>query len=169
MSATPHARVITDKDIEESHRQRTSNDTPTRRSAMRIEPQKTKPPSASRQWHTSAARLVNGPASKRSKPELSVQQRSEAIDRPYLKRIATLRDQVSYAKLELVKLQGGLLGTNTQSSAASTSNYIPASEIQTSDMAGLIEAQRALITSLETQLEDALELARHAGIRRATD
>jgi hypothetical protein len=169
MSAIPHARVITDKDIAEKHRITKSNSTPTTHTAMRAGAQTAKPTGAFRRGHTSAVRLRNDPASRLNQREPSVQQRTAAIHRPYLDRITTLREQVNTAKLELVKLQGGAAGTATYSGGAFGSNDIPASEVQTSDLTGLIQAQRALITSLETQLENAQELARHAGIRPATD
>jgi uncharacterized protein YukE len=110
------------------------------------------------------------PSQEREAQELRIQQRTDEIDKRYLDRIAAIRLQINTARTELARLQ--------RDQAESTIDFqrnvgifpnIATYEQQQQLFNEQIEAHRDLIVSLNAQLEDAEEAARHAGVRHASD
>jgi hypothetical protein len=101
--------------------------------------------------------------------QLEMQRRTAEINQSYLDRIATLRAQITTAQQQLARLQGKPVEGATD--FGRTGAAVPFWEMQVTagDLSDKIESQRSLIASLKTQLEEAREAARHAGVPHATD
>jgi DNA repair exonuclease SbcCD ATPase subunit len=102
--------------------------------------------------------------------ESETDKRSREINQKYLDRIAQLKEKISAAQAEIDKLQRRQVESAIdyrRSEGTSPSAPLYAEEQRT--LAEQIESQRTLIESLNSQLEDAKEAARHAGVPHATD
>jgi len=102
--------------------------------------------------------------------ELEIQKRTQEINQQYLSRIAAIRAQIVAAQQTMAQLQRD----QTESSflfqrSSGTSPSIPEYQQQQALFNEQIEAQRKSIADLNSQLEDAQESARHAGVPHATD
>jgi hypothetical protein len=110
------------------------------------------------------------PAKEREAQELETQKRTNEINQRYLDRIAAVRVRLNAAQLELAKLQRDQVeSTNEFTRTLGVSPNPGTYDQQQRLFIQQIEAQRNLINSLNSQLEDAKELARHAGVPHATD
>jgi hypothetical protein len=110
------------------------------------------------------------PAKERETQEREIQQRTQEINGIYLDRIATLRQQFNAAQTELAKLQVAQVeSTNNFQRTLGVSPNPSTYTQQQSLFNEQIEVQRNLIHSLNSQLEDAYEAARHAGVPHASD
>jgi chemotaxis protein histidine kinase CheA len=110
------------------------------------------------------------PAKEREAQELETQTRTSEINRIYLDRIAALRQQLGTAQVELAKLQQLQLdSTYAFQRTLGVSPFPGEYEQQQRTFNEKIEAQRNLIAALNSQLEDAYEAARHAGVPHASD
>lgn len=110
------------------------------------------------------------PAKEREARELETEKRSEEINKTYLDRIAAVRTQLGTAQQELARLQRDQIeSSNDFQRSYGTAPTVGAYEAQQRLFNEQIEAHRALISSLKSQLEDAEEAARHAGVPHATD
>ena len=101
--------------------------------------------------------------------QLEAQRRTSEINQVFLDRIATLRGQITIAQQQLARLDGKPAESATD--FGRTGAAVPFWEMQVTagDLSDEIESQHSLITSLNTQLEEAQEAARHAGLPHATD
>jgi chromosome segregation ATPase len=114
------------------------------------------------------------PAAKKGKKkptlEEQMQQRSEEINKKYRDRIAKIRDQISQTQKDLEKLKRDRLATTYQfrtSNGISPSIYEYQAEMKSYE--AQIEADNKQLESLKSDLEDAQEQARHAGVPHAYD
>jgi uncharacterized protein YukE len=101
-----------------------------------------------------------------AKKEAEVQKRAEEVNKRYTEKIAGIRTQIATAKQDLEKLQRDQMESTNQyrisdGTGPSASEY----QDQQRQFQQQMETQRTLIASLSTQLEDAQEAARHAGVR----
>lgn len=109
-------------------------------------------------------------AKEREAQELETQKRTNEINKEYRDRIAGIRVKIDTAQTELVKLEREQIdSTNDFRRTSGISPSIPTYEQQQRAFSEQIQAQRNLITSLHSQLEDTQEAARHAGVPRALD
>jgi chromosome segregation ATPase len=116
------------------------------------------------------SKSANGANDSAKERELEIQQRSDEINKVYLDRIAALRTQIDTAQTELARLQRDQVeSTNDFKRTAGASPNIATYEEQQRLFNEQIEAQHNLIDSLRSQLEDAREAARHAGVPHAYD
>lgn len=116
------------------------------------------------------AKVNKDSAKEHEEQELALDKRSEEMNRTYLDRIAAIRTQISTAQQELAKLQLDLVeSTNDFQRTLGVSPNVATYQEQQRLFSEQIEAHRALITNLNSQLQDAQEAARHAGVPHATD
>jgi DNA repair exonuclease SbcCD ATPase subunit len=113
-------------------------------------------------------------ASKESKrledQEREMDKRTDEINKQYLDRIAGIREQIQKAQQNLARLQRDQLeSTNNFQRNVGTFPSIPEYQQQQRVFTEQIDATRDSITTLNSQLEDAKEAARHAGVPHATD
>jgi hypothetical protein len=110
------------------------------------------------------------PEKEREARELEAQARTQQINQHYLDRIAELRQKISDAQKEIARIQRDQVESTIefQRSVGSSPSLAVYQEEQRLFNQQL-ETQRSLITSLNSQLEDAQESARHAGVPHATD
>jgi hypothetical protein len=110
------------------------------------------------------------PQQLREEKERETQKRSEEINKRYTDRIEALHQQINAAQIQLTKLQTQQVdNTNSFKRTAGMSPTLNEYEAQQRSFDEQIAAQRELITSLNSQLEDAREAARHAGVPHALD
>lgn len=161
-SGAPHSPVITNEDIE---------------SSAPAKPEKKQV--AGEDASESAEAEAAAPPAKSAKPSVSVKQevqksetdiRTEEINNRYLDRIAEIRKQLTTAQQELARLQQEQ--TETILAYRRSLYTFPNPEVyenQQRSFTEQIKTQSELVTSLTSQLEDAQEAARHAGVPHATD
>lgn len=167
---TPHAKVITNDEIAAS----TARDEP----AAGV-PDATHPEVAAKdagaEAENSAPVKGNGkqpkdPARERDDQELERQARTQEINKSYTDKIAGLRTQINTAQSDLAKLQRDQVESTLQFQRTLGVSPTPGGyEEQQRMFTTRIEETRNLITSLNSQLEDAREAARHAGVPHASD
>jgi len=170
-SGTPQTKVFTNDDIASSAPAPALGATKSAaQAAAQIEAGKDgqqSPPAAA---DGSAAGAAAQPA-KSAKPIMSeTDKRIDEINHRYLDRIAELQKKIDIAQQEVARLQ--------QEQAANTFEYRrtlgvfpnPGAYVdQQQSFNEQIKTQTDLITSLSSQLEDAKEAARHAGVPHASD
>jgi hypothetical protein len=120
---------------------------------------------------TAAAGKSNAsPEKARAEHELEIEKRTQEINKQYLDKIATIRTQIAAAQAEVARLQRDQVeSTNQFQRTSGTTPSILEYQQQQRMFSQQIETQRNLIVSLNSQLEDAQESARHAGVPHATD
>ncbi len=102
--------------------------------------------------------------------ELEMQKRTQEINKQYLDRIAAIREKITNAQNDLARLQRDQVESTMQFQRnVGVLPSIPEYQQQQRLFNEQIEAQRNLIVSLNAQLEDAQESARHAGVPHASD
>lgn len=161
-SGTEPTRVITNDDLATS----APAVKPTSKTADSANPE-AKPPE----------RVKKDPDSDREEREAEFQRRTDAINQRYLERIATLREQINAARSEVAKLQNDeidIANEYRKEVAPDTTGYVPpdATAYYNTQMRACISTianLNSLITSLNAQLADVQEAARHAGVLHATD
>jgi hypothetical protein len=110
------------------------------------------------------------PDKEREARELEIEKRTQEINQHYLDRIAAIRSEIAAAQQQIAQLQlDQVESTNQFQRTSGTTPSIPEYQQQQRLFGEQIEAQRNLIVSLTSQLEDAQEAARHAGVPHATD
>jgi hypothetical protein len=110
------------------------------------------------------------PEKEREARERETQKRTQEINQHYLDRIADIRSQIAAAQQEIARLQRDQAeSTNQFQHTSGTTPSIPEYQQQQRLFGEQLEAQRNLIVSLTSQLDDAQEAARHAGVPHATD
>lgn len=109
-------------------------------------------------------------AKTREERELETEQRTQELNRVYVDRIVDLRKKIDTTQQELAKLQKAQSDNNFEfRRTAGLSPYPSEYAAQQQAFNEQIEAKRNLITSLNSQLADAQEAARHAGVPHAYD
>ena len=117
-----------------------------------------------------AAAGKSSPDKDREARELEIEKRTQEINKHYLDQIDAIRKQIAAAQQEIARLQRDQVESNNQFQRTSgTTPSIPEYQEQQRLFTEQITAQRNLIISLTSQLEDAQESARHAGVPHATD
>ena len=112
----------------------------------------------------------NDATGEHAEKELKEQQRTDAINQQYLDKIAKIRNQIEAAQQNIAKLQQDQIeSTNLFRQSAGVAPSIPEYEQQMRFLDEQIAAQRDLIVSLKSQLDDAQEAAHHAGVPHAYD
>jgi len=110
------------------------------------------------------------PVNEREARELETEKRSQELNRVYVNRIIDLRKKIDTAQVELAKLQQAQADNNFEfRRTAGLSPYPSEYAAQQRTFNEQIEAQRNLINSLNFQLVDAQEAARHSGVPHAYD
>lgn len=105
-----------------------------------------------------------------AKQEAELEKRAKEINQQYLDRIAGIRKQIADAKQELERLQRDQVeSAKTYRDSSGVSQSVYEYEAQQKTLTQQIDEQRNLINNLNSQLEDAQEAARHAGVPHATD
>ena len=111
-----------------------------------------------------------GPKKESATQEQEIQKRTQEINQRYLERIAGLQSQISAAQQDLARLQRDQVeSTNHFQNSKATAPSLPEYNQAQAVFSQQIEAQRQLIVDLNSQLEDAKESARHAGVPHTSD
>jgi hypothetical protein len=111
-----------------------------------------------------------GPDKEHAARELEIDKRTQEINQHYLDKIAAVRAEIAAAQQEIARLQRDQVeSTNQFQRTSGTVPNIPEYQQQQKLFTEQIQAQRNLLVSLTSQLEDAQESARHAGVPHATD
>ncbi len=190
-SGAPHSKVITNDDIatpanatgsvgkETPPADATTKDAPNKDAATKDEAPKPAAIEGTRNETEAKAEPAKekrieakkeDPEKERELREAETRKRSEEINKSYTDRITKLHDQISTAQLLLAKLQAQQIdSTNEFKRTAGMSPTQNEYESQQRDFIAQIETQKSLITSLNSQLDDAREAARHAGVPHALD
>jgi hypothetical protein len=109
-------------------------------------------------------------AKERETEEAEIQKRTNEINRQYVDRVAALREKINTAQLDLAKFQRDQMeSTNEFRRTLGVSPNPGTYDQQQRFFIEQITTQRGLINSLNSQLEDALESARHAGVPHVYD
>lgn len=117
-----------------------------------------------------AQNVKRDPDKERELREIETQKRSDELNKRYTDRITDIHEQINAAQMQLAKLQSQqIFNTNEFKRTAGMSPTLNEYEAQQREFIEQIEAQKTLITSLNSQLEDAREAARHAGVPHASD
>ncbi len=170
-SGTPPAKVITNDDIvsrvpgKKAGKNKTekedaaeANSAAGAESAGEAEPAK------------SAAKTAPDPAKEREARELELDKRSEELNKVYRDRIAAIRAQIGAAQQDLARLERDQVeSSNDFQRSAGTAPSIGTYEAQQRFFNEQIATQRNAIITLNSQMEDAQEAARHAGVPHASE
>ena len=188
-NSTAHARVITNDDIstpppveeakpesteaDASAKGATKKDTPDKDAATKDSTKADKNPGEEQPAEAAkekAAKAAKDSEKERLQREKELQKSTEEINKRYIDRITVIRDQINTAKLQLAKLTAEEIEyTNQFHRYSGTNPTILDYQQHEREINDQMEAQRTLITTLGSQLEDAKEAARHAGVPHATD
>lgn len=189
-SGIPHARVITNDDISEpavAHDTEARQDASAEESPAKEGDTAAKPAAATDKVDTAAGKQDDAagaePAKKKSvtpaktaqpsnaeQKEIELQQRTDEINKQYTDRITSLHDRINVAQAELAKLQRDQIeSANDFRRTVGTAPSIPEYEAQQRTFNDQIEAHRKQVAELNSELEDAREAARHAGVPHASD
>ena len=102
----------------------------------------------------------------RKKEEEELQKRTQEINKQYTDKIIAIRAQIAAAKQDLERLQRDQAeSTNQFRSSNGVSPSVYEYQEQQRQFQQQMESDRNLISTLNAQLEDAQEAARHAGVR----
>jgi hypothetical protein len=189
-SGAPHSKVITNDDIattanapqsaekEAPPVDATAKDGPTKDAATKdgvtkpaaIEATKNETEANAEPAKEKRIAKKEDPEKEREVREAETRKRSDEINKSYIDRITKIHDQISTAQLLLVKLQAQQIdSTNEFKRTAAMAPTLNEYESQQREFIAQIEIQKSLITSLNSQLDDAREAARHAGVPHALD
>jgi len=190
-SGAPHAKVITNDDIatpaeapqsmdkQEPPADATAKDGPTKDAATKDDVAKAAAIEGARNETDAKAEPAKekrieakkiDPEKEREAREAETRKRSDEINKSYIDRIAKLHDQIGTAQLLLAKLQAQQVdSTNEFRRTAGMAPTLNEYESQQREFSAQIEVQKSLITSLNSQLDDSREAARHAGVPHALD
>lgn len=169
-SGAPQLKVYTNDDLISPASQ--LGETPSLKEGNESAPPESSAEGANKPAGSEAAGSNSGtsPAKEREKQEKEIEKRTQEINQQYLDKIAALRAKIGEAQQLLARLQREQVeSTNQYRASVGTNPSIPQYEQQQRMFQEQIEAQQNLITGLNSQLEDAQESARHAGVPHATD
>jgi len=171
-SGVVHHRVITNDDIPGQSVKTESAGSTKDEQSPEVASGKDKGPSAKADEASSKAdvKVASGPAAERELRELELQKRTDEINKQYVDKIADIRLKIEAAQAKLAKIQTDRIESSfeyqrTLGVSPNPSTY----DQQQRFFSEQIEVQQNSITSLNLQLEDAKESARHAGVPHATD
>jgi len=174
-SGASHPKVYTNDDLATSSQEAApaeSNDQSSKegeQGAM-AEPTTTGAGKAAGSEAAPAAKSKLSPEKAREARELEIDKRTQEINQHYLDKISAIRKQIDAARQEIARLQRDQVeSTNQFQRSSGTTPSIPEYQEQQRLFNEQIAAQRNSIDSLNSQLEDAQESARHAGVPHATD
>lgn len=169
-SGLSHAKVITNDDIESHTGKHAAKDATESGPGSGKQGEETAANSAEGAKPKAKASAKEDPAKEREARELETDKRSEEINKVYRDRIAAIRAQIITAQQEQAKLQRDQVeSTNDFQRSYGTSPNIGTYEAQQRMFNEQIEAHRTSLSGLNSQLEDAEESARHAGVPHASD
>jgi len=181
-TGAPHAKVITNDDLEAPapaeevttpEKDAAAGTTPSpaaKDAALKDAADATKPEADAKPEPSKAQPAKKDPEKERELRELETQKRSDELNKRYTDRITAIHEQINAAQMQLAKLQSDQINsTNEFKRTAGMSPTLNEYEAQQREFIEHIEAQKTLITSLNGQLEDAREAARHAGVQHASD
>lgn len=118
----------------------------------------------------SAAKAKLSPEKAREQRELALDKRTQQLNQVYLDKIASIRAQIAAAQKEIARLQRDQVESSFEFQRSSGTNpSVLDFQEQQRTFNEQIAAQRELLVSLASHLEDAQESARHAGVPHATD
>ncbi len=118
----------------------------------------------------SPAKSKPTPEQERAARELQLDKRTQEINQHYLDKIADIRSQIDAAQQDIARLQRDQVeSTNLFQRSSGTNPSVLEYQEQQRLFNEQIQAQRNLLVSLGSQLDDAQESARHAGVPHATD
>ena len=167
-----HAKVITNDDIERAPAptQNVFPEKATNDGSATAQTDSAAAPDAKPGSGKSGEKTPDTPEKQREARELEIQKRTQQINKEYLDRIAAIREKISNAQTELATLQREQVESTIEfqrnvGSSPSIAEY----EHQQRLFNEQIAIQRTLIVSLNSQLEDAQESARHAGVPHVYD
>jgi hypothetical protein len=104
------------------------------------------------------------------KMESERDKRSQEVNKRYLDKIADIRTKIKGAQDDLARLQRDEVESTSEfHRSAGAAPTVGAYEEQQRVLREQMETQRNLIQTLNVELEDAQEAARHAGVPHATD
>jgi uncharacterized protein YukE len=110
------------------------------------------------------------PEQERAARELQLDKRTQEINQHYLDKIAEVRAQIDAAQQDIARLQRDQVeSTNLFQRSSGTNPSVLEYQEQQRLFNEQIQTQRDLLVSLSSQLDDAQESARHAGVPHATD
>ena len=116
------------------------------------------------------AQKAKTPDELRAEREEAYRKRAEEVNKTYTERIQKLRDQLNSARLQLSKLETARVeSTQDFRRSAAMSPTLNQYETQQKEFNEQIATQQELINNLNSQLEDAIEAARHAGVPHADE
>ena len=168
-----HAPVITNDDLETAEPARNAAPEETAsapQDGAKVESAKDASPANSTGEAAPGPKAQGNPPSEHETREQKIQQRTDEIDKQYMDRIAAIRMKIDNARTELARLQRDQAESNIAFRRnVGTFPNIAAYDQQQELFKQQIEDHQNLIVSLNTQLEDAEEAARHAGVRHASD
>lgn len=187
-TGAPHAKVITNDDLEApapaeeviavrkdastgTASDPAANDATPKDSADATKPETERIQAADAKPDPSKAQKAKmDPEKERELRELETQKRNDELNKRYTDRINAIHEQINAVQIQLAKLQSQQISsTNEFKRTAAMSPTLNEYEAQQREFIEQIEAQKTLITSLNGQLEDAREAARHAGVPHASD
>jgi hypothetical protein len=185
-SGAPHTKVITNDDIESRDRahgrnaaKRTTNDAAQDEAEKHSEETagvnsregaKQETESSGEPKHAKASGKKEDAAKESEAQELETEKRTEEINKVYRDRIAAIRTQIYTAQQELATIQRDqIVSSNDFQRSYGTAPNVGAYDAQQRLFNEQIEAHRTSINTLNSQLEDAEEAARHAGVPHASD
>jgi hypothetical protein len=182
-SGAPHPKVITNDDIATPANapQSAEKEAPLADATTKDGPDATKPGAIEGPKNETEAKAESAkekrieakkvdPEKEREVREAEIRKRSDEINQRYIDRIAKIHDQIGTAQLLLAKLQAQQIdSTNEFKRTAAMAPTLNEYESQQREFSAQIELQKSLITSLNSQLDDAREAARHAGVPHALD
>jgi hypothetical protein len=112
----------------------------------------------------------DSPEKQREAREAEIQKRIEQINKQYLDRIAAIREKLGNAQKDIARLQRDQVESTIEfQRSVGSSPSVVEYERQQRLFNEQIEAQHTLIVSLNSQLGDAQESARHAGVPHVYD
>ena len=159
----PHLKVYTNDDLE----------TPAERTAEGQPQESAQPEAGSENTGKAGAKEAAGKAEKKQKtltPEEEMEKRTAEVNKEYIGRIEKIRKEIKKNQDEVARLQHGQIKATYQ---FRTTNEISPSvyqyQQQMKSFGEQIKAAREKLVSLQSQLDDAQEAARHAGVPHATD
>lgn len=117
-----------------------------------------------------AASAKSNPDKEHEAQELEIQKRTQEINQQYLGKIAAIKAQIAAVQQTMLQLQRDQVeSANLFRANSGTAPTISEYQQQQLLLSQQIEEQHNAIGSLNSQLEDAQEAARHAGVPHATD
>lgn len=164
----PHTKVITNDDIPNSSTALAASSRP--ESENEADRSNTDMPGEKASEGAERKDVKTDPAKELEAKEIEAKKRTQEINKQYLDRIADLRARINAARSELARIQVDQAESTVDFRRTVNTQPNPAEYAKEQAVFNeQIGVQRDLIESLNSQLEDAIEAARHAGVPHVTD